>query len=191
MWRPGMELAGTIVLLELLAAGGVRGGQNQGTAGDLAEVGVISATGPEWPSANPRNLDNLPLPHLFSEGGGYNGTGIGIRSQPRESKPITNRRSPLLIGLYVSQGVLQGLDAQSTIRALHTGSAQEANPIVRPFASQPAALIAFKLAIAAGTIYGIDRLHKFHPRLATSMLGAINGGYAFLVQRNYRSFPTR
>jgi hypothetical protein len=94
-----------------------------------------------------------------------------------------------LIGLYISQGVLQGLDAESTIRALHTGSAREGNPLVSPFASQPAALVVFKLALAAGTIYGIDRLYKYHPRLAMSTLGAINGGYAFLVQRNYRSFP--
>jgi len=30
MWRPGLEVVGTIVLLELLARGGVKGGQNQG-----------------------------------------------------------------------------------------------------------------------------------------------------------------
>ena len=29
MWRPGLEVVGAIVLLELLAAGGVKGGQNQ------------------------------------------------------------------------------------------------------------------------------------------------------------------
>ena len=52
MWRPGLEVVGTIVLLELLAAGGVKGGQNQGKAGDLAEAGVISVPEPEWPSAN-------------------------------------------------------------------------------------------------------------------------------------------
>jgi hypothetical protein len=93
--------------------------------------------------------------------------------------------------MYVSQGVLQALDAQSTIRAIHTGSAREGNPIVAPFASNTAAFVVFKLALAAGTIYGIDRLYKYHPRLAMSTLGAINGGYAFLVQRNYRSFPAR
>jgi hypothetical protein len=95
----------------------------------------------------------------------------------------------LLIGLYVSQGVLQGLDAQSTNRALHTGAAREGNPIVNPFASQPAALVVFKLALAAGTIYAIDRLHKSNPRLAILTLGSINAGYAYFVQRSYRSFP--
>jgi K+-transporting ATPase A subunit len=94
-----------------------------------------------------------------------------------------------LIGLYISQGVLQSLDAQATVRALHGGSTREGNPLVRPFASQPAALVIIKLALAGGTIYGIDRLHKSHPRLAITTLGAINAGYVFLVQRSYRSFP--
>jgi hypothetical protein len=96
-----------------------------------------------------------------------------------------------LIGLYISQGVLQALDAQSTIRAIHAGSAQEGNALIRPFASQPAVLVGLKLALAAGTIYGIDRLYKYHPRLAMSTLGAINAGYVGLVLRNYRSFPSR
>ncbi len=191
MWRPGLEVVGTIVLLELLAAGGVKGGQNQGKAGDLAEAGVISVPEPEWPSANSRNLDTLPFPHLSSGSGGDAEAVPGIRNQPLVLKPSTNRRTPLLIGLYISQGVLQALDAQSTIRAAHTTSAREGNPLVRPFASRPAALVAFKLAMAAGTIYGIDRLYKFHPWLAIITLGTINAGYVYLVQRNYRSFPAR
>jgi hypothetical protein len=91
----------------------------------------------------------------------------------------------------VSHGLLQVLDARATSRALRTGSAQEGNPVVRPIATQPAALIAFKLGVAAGIIYGIDRLHKNHPRLAMITLGAINGGYLYFVQRGYRSFPAR
>jgi len=191
MWRPGSEVVGAIVLLELLAVGGVKGGQNQGKVGDPTEVGVVGAPGIEWPSAGPRNLDTLPFPHLLSGSGGYGGAAAGIRNQPLDLKPSTNRRTPLLIGLYISQGVLQALDAQSTVRALHSGQAREGNPIVAPFASQPAALVVFKLALAAGTTYGIDRLHKSHPRLAITTLGAINAGYVYLVQRNYRSFPVR
>jgi two-component system chemotaxis sensor kinase CheA len=76
------------------------------------------------------------------------GADAGIRSQPLESKRNTNRRSPLLIGLYIAQGVLQSLDAQSTVRAIHADSAQEGNPLVSPFASQPTALVVFKLALS-------------------------------------------
>jgi hypothetical protein len=87
--------------------------------------------------------------------------------------------------------LLQVLDAQATSRALRTGSAQEGNPLVRSISTQPAALIAFKLGAGVGIIYGIDRLHKSHSRLAMITLGAINSGYLYLVQRSYRSFPAR
>jgi hypothetical protein len=97
----------------------------------------------------------------------------------------------LLIGLYVSYGLLQALDAQSTIRALHSGAAREGNPLLSPFAAQPAALATFKLGLTGGTIYGIDRLYKSHRRLAMITLATINSGYACIVQRNYRSFPAR
>jgi hypothetical protein len=81
-------------------------------------------------------------------GGGQAGVVAEIRNQPLELKRSRNRRSPLLIGLYISQRVLQALDAQSTVRALHAGSAQEGNPLVRPSASQSAALVVFKLALS-------------------------------------------
>jgi hypothetical protein len=97
----------------------------------------------------------------------------------------------LLIALYVSYGLLQALDAQSTIRALHSGAAHEGNPLLSPFAAHPAALATFKLGLTGGTIYGIDRLYKSHRRLAVITLATINSGYACIVQRNYRSFPTR
>ena len=183
-----MEVLGTIILLDLLAVGGILGGQIQSKAGDQTGAGLNPATGPEWPSAISRNPDTLPYPKLWSGATGSSGRGAGIRSQPLELKQTANRRSPLLIGLYVAQGVLQGLDAQSTIRALHTGKGREGNPLVSPFATQPAALVVFKLALAAGTIYGIDRLHKHHSRLAITTLGAFDAAYLILVQRNYRSF---
>jgi hypothetical protein len=104
--------------------------------------------------------------------------------------PLPPRRSALLISLYVSHGLLQVLDARATSRALRTGSAQEGNPLMRPLAGQPAALVALKLGVAAGIIYGIDRLHRTHPRLAMISLGTINGGYLYSVQRSYRDFPT-
>lgn len=140
----GLSWAGT----EPASEGGVKGGQNQGKVGDLTEAGVIGAPGPELPSASPRNLKTLPFPNLSSGAGGDAGAGAGIRNQPLELKPNTNRRTSLLIGLYISQGVLQALDAQSTVRALHAGSAQDGNPLVRPSASQSAALVVFKLALS-------------------------------------------
>jgi len=187
MRQVGWGVVGAVVLLELVCAGGLEGGQNQGRAGDATEADVIGAPGPERSPANPRNLDTLPFPGLTSGTRGNAEASGGIRDQPLKLKGSTNRRSSLLIGLYISHGVLQALDAQATVRALHTGSAREGNPLVRPFASQPAALVAFKLALGAGIIYGVDRLHKSHPRLAATTLGVINAGYVYLVQRSYRS----
>jgi hypothetical protein len=191
MRRAGLGIVGTVVLLELVTPGGLKGGQNQDRAGNPTGAGVIAAAGPEWPSANPRNLDTLPFPGSSSGAGAGAGAGAGIRNPPLKLNRNVNRRSSLLIGLYVTQGALQALDAQATLRALHSGSAREGNPLVRPFASQPAALVVFKLALGAGIIYGIDRLHKSHSRLATTTLGAINAGYVYLVQRSYRSFSSR
>ena len=191
MRQAGLEVVGTIVLFQLVTAGGLKGGQNQSRAGDPTGAGVMAAAGPEWPSANPRNLESLPFPRSSSGAWAEAGTRAGIRNPPLELNRSVNRRSSLLIGLYVSQGALQALDAQATLRALHSGSAREGNPLISPFASQPVALVIFKVALGAGIIYGVDRLHKSHPRLATSTLGVINAGYGYLVQRSYRSFSAR
>jgi hypothetical protein len=77
MWRPGLEVVGTIVLLELLARGGVQGGQNQGKVGDLTATGVIGGPGLELHSANPRHLGTLPYSHLSSGVGGKPGWLLG------------------------------------------------------------------------------------------------------------------
>ena len=117
------------------------------------------------------------------------GASAFTRAQRPKPKPRPARRSALLVGLCVSYGVLQAPDAHATIRALHSSSVREGTPILSPFASQPAALIAFKSGVTAGTICGVDRLNKSHPRLAIVTLGITNIGYAYLVQRNYRDFP--
>jgi hypothetical protein len=93
--------------------------------------------------------------------------------------------------MYVSYGLLQVLDTESTIHGLQTERAHEGNPVLSPFASNPAALAAFKLGLTGGTILGIDRLRKSHRRLAMVTLAAINGGYACVVLRSYRNFSSR
>jgi hypothetical protein len=85
--------------------------------------------------------------------------------------------------------MLEVLDARSTSRALQGGSAQEGNPLLQSIVAHPAGLLALKLGMAGGIIYGIDKLHRNHPRLATITLGAINAGYVYLVARSYRDFP--
>jgi hypothetical protein len=93
--------------------------------------------------------------------------------------------------MYVSYGLLQALDAESTVHALQTKKAREGNPALSPFASNPGALAAFKVGLTGGTIFGIDRLRKSHPKLAIVTLGVINAGYACVVVRTYRNFSGR
>lgn len=114
----------------------------------------------------------------------------GVRSVAVASAPPAHKSRPSpLIGLYVSYGLLQALDGQLTVRALNSGSAHEGNPVLSPFAEHPAALATFKLVVTGATIYGFDRLYKSHHRLAMIGLATINGGYACIVIRTYRSFP--
>lgn len=107
-------------------------------------------------------------------------------TSPRsESRPERARRTPFLIGLYATQVALQALDAESTLRAIQSGKGREGNPVISPFASNPAALVGFKMGATSALILNLDRLHRNHPRAATIALLAIDAGYAFVVQHNY------
>ncbi|HUL73817.1 MAG TPA: DUF5658 family protein [Vicinamibacterales bacterium] len=94
-------------------------------------------------------------------------------------------KNTLLSSLYVSTAVMQGLDVQSTFSALNHG-AVEANPMVTPIASHPAALLAVKSAVAATTIYAAHRVSKRNKAAAIGMLLAVNSAYAIIVAHNYR-----
>ena len=188
MLRRRLEVVGIILSVGLLSVAPLRAGQDQGYRSNPPVVRATSEAKIAF-NAQPADAHSYPTP---ANGPSSPALGVGvIRNQPPESKPNSARRSPLLIALYVSQGILQALDAQSTIRALHSGSAREVNPLVGPFAGQPAALMGFKGATTAGIIYGTDRVYKSHPRLALITLAAINAGFAFIVARNYHSFPAR
>jgi hypothetical protein len=99
--------------------------------------------------------------------------------------PRQTERGPLLPVLYTGFGVLQALDAHSTLRAVDAGH-REANPMMAPFANQPAAMIGVKAATAAGTIYMVDRLARRNRVAATVLMVALNGAYAAIVSANYR-----
>jgi hypothetical protein len=97
---------------------------------------------------------------------------------------VTPQRSALLPALCVSHGALQLLDAGSTLRAVGSRGAREANPLLRPVVAHPCAFIALKAGIGVGVIYGIHRLSKRHPLAAILIISAINGGCVYVAQRN-------
>jgi hypothetical protein len=114
--------------------------------------------------------------------------------RPAGTPPVTRaafdvvepRRPALLIPLYATFVVLQGMDAHSTLDAVRSGTAVERNPMLQPFADNPGAVIAIKTATTAATIFLAEKLWRRHPVRAVVMLAAVNVAYAAIVAANYR-----
>ncbi len=88
-----------------------------------------------------------------------------------------------LVSLSVAAAALQGLDAYTTLVALNRG-AQEANPMMRGAAGNPAALIAVKSSMTAATIYAAHRLWPRNKTAAVAVLAISNGLLATVVAHN-------
>ena len=115
------------------------------------------------------------------------GQPLQVETPPVVSTPIRpeQKRGAVLTSLYVSFIALQALDAHSTLRALDRG-AVESNPLVEPFAQNPAALIALKAGTAAGVLYMTDRVRRHNRVASIVIMAAANSVYATIVARNYR-----
>jgi hypothetical protein len=87
--------------------------------------------------------------------------------------------------MYVALGGLEVADVQLTLTALGDRT-YEANPLMRPLAGHPAALVGIKAASAVGTIYLVERLRKRHPAAAAVTMAAIDAGYIAVVVHNAR-----
>ena len=188
MRRSGAGVAALITVLGGLAGPPLTRGQQADNARGTSNLEPAFAAGPEF---NSSRLLGLATPGLSSPPIVSLPRAAVIGSEPPASKPRKSPRPALLMGMYVSYGLLQVLDAELTIHALQTKRASEGNPVLSPFASNPAALAAFKLGVTSGTILGIGRLRKSHRRLAMVTLAVINGGYACVVMRSYREFSSR
>jgi hypothetical protein len=101
------------------------------------------------------------------------------------TEPRPAGRPAALPALYVSFGVLQALDAHSTLAAVSAGG-REANPAVRTLVTQPASFVAAKIAATAGTLYLAERLWRKHRVAAVVLMVALNGTYGAIVAHNYR-----
>ena len=110
-----------------------------------------------------------------------------VRSRMRAPVPAARSadRPRALLPLYVGFGVLQALDAHSTLRAVSAGRT-ERNPLVAPFADRPGAMIGMKAAATAGTIAISETLWRRNRAAAVTLLIAANVGYAAVVAHNYR-----
>ena len=105
------------------------------------------------------------------------------------SPPSQSGRSAALfvptMAMYAAYGTLQALDVHSTLRAIDRNGV-EANPLLRPIATSPAGLTAFKAASTAGIIYLTERLRKKHPVAALAFGIGVNSLQTFVVLHNYR-----
>jgi hypothetical protein len=95
------------------------------------------------------------------------------------------RRPPALIPLYASFVTLELLDVHSTSRALASGGV-EANPAVRGFADNSAAMIAMKAAGSAGLIFASEKIWKKNKTAAVVLMVATNSAMAWVVAHNYQ-----
>jgi hypothetical protein len=96
------------------------------------------------------------------------------------------KRPAILPPLYASFGVLQMLDAHSTMEAISAGRGGEANRSMAVLAEHPVALVAVKAAATAGTILVSEKLWRRNRTAAVLLMLAVNGAYAAVVAHNYR-----
>lgn len=99
-------------------------------------------------------------------------------------------RNPALFRtMYVTFGILQGVDAYTTIRGVSNG-AREVNPLMRGVAGSPAGVIAMKAAATAAPIYLAERLRRRSHVSAVVVLAALNSAMAIVVAHNAQNVST-
>jgi Domain of unknown function (DUF5658) len=94
------------------------------------------------------------------------------------------KRPSFLVPMYVSFGVLQGLDYVTTTRALAAGTGREANPVMASIAGNRPALLAVKAGTTATTVWIAERMWKKHPVRAIALIAAANGAIGLVVAHN-------
>lgn len=96
-------------------------------------------------------------------------------------------RPSVLPVLYLTHGVLQALDAHSTITALAGADTREGNPLLRGVVAHPPAFIAVKAASVVSTVLLAEYLWKRgYRRTAVVTVLVINVLMAGVVAHNYR-----
>lgn len=107
-----------------------------------------------------------------------------LAAPPAAFRAWPQRRRPgALTGMYVTYGTLQMLDIYSTRRAIH-GGAVEANPVMRPFVGNTAAMVALKGVSTAISVYCAEKAWKRNRKAAVILMAALNGATALVVRHN-------
>jgi hypothetical protein len=93
------------------------------------------------------------------------------------------QRPAALVPLYLSFGVAQFADVLSTRTSLQAGGV-ETNPAVGAFGSNTGAMLGFKAATTAGTIYAAEKLWKKNRMGAVVLMAVLNGVTAAVAAHN-------
>jgi hypothetical protein len=133
-----------------------------------ADARSTSLQAPPAPTTTPAASDDRPLER-------------GVKNT---FAPSTSRPAPL-VPLYVTMGVLQGVDIYTTSTAVSRG-AVEANPAMQAVAGRPWASTAVKAAATATSIFFIERAWKQNRKGAVILATAINVATAVAVAHNTR-----
>jgi hypothetical protein len=124
--------------------------------------------------------------HVSTPGARLDLTALDQRSLSLPIPPVDRPRgSALLASLYAATAVMQALDVHSTMKALEAG-AVEANPLMSGVTKNRGAFMAAKAAVAAGTVFAVQRIAKRNKVAAIVTAVAINGAYAMVVRHNYK-----
>jgi hypothetical protein len=110
-------------------------------------------------------------------------TGLRLPQLPRTPLPRRPSGKAPMYSMYVAFGVLQGLDAYTTLTAVERG-ARESNPVVGGLTGNPPALIAAKAASTVVTIYAMEKIRKRNPLAVAIAMAAIDSAYLTIVAHN-------
>jgi hypothetical protein len=106
--------------------------------------------------------------------------------------PPTRWSAPALhVSLAATFVGLQALDTATTIHAVRSGAAVEANPLVGGLANHPVALVAVKSALTTATVLSMHSFSKKHPKGAAVAMIALNAASALVVRSNLALIATR
>ncbi len=108
-----------------------------------------------------------------------------VQSQPPRpamKEPASTRG---LVPLFASYALMQALDVHSTLTAIDKGAVEE-NSLMAPLVRRPAAFVAVKAAMTAGTIVAAHRLARNNRVAAYALMVGLNSAYAYVVMHNYR-----
>ena len=102
----------------------------------------------------------------------------------RATSDVAARRSPMLLAMYGSAGLLQAYDGFSTLKAVGANHA-ELNPMMAPLVNHPGLVIAAKAAMTIATISAAEKMWRTnHHKQAIAMLLVSNGVMAAVGAHN-------